>query len=89
MEKESQNHRNKALRLIEFELAKTRVNSDGYTVEPQPPEKIFERRQVRARELFGGQVVLRSEEDIDNLLSHLRGQLTKMRGDNEEIEIVW
>ncbi len=89
MEKESQNHRSKALRLIEFELAKTRVNSDGYTVEPQPPEKIFERRQVRARELFGGQVVLRNEEDIDNLLSHLRGQLTKMRGDNEEIEIVW
>jgi hypothetical protein len=89
MEKESQNHRNKAWHLIELELAKDKGNSEGYTVEPQQPDRVFERRQVSARELFRGQVVLRSDEDIEALLSRLRDRLTKMRRDNEEIEIIW
>lgn len=89
MEKESQNHRNKAWHLIELELAKAKGNSEGYSVEPQQPDRVFERRQVSARELFRGQVVLRSDEDIEALLSRLRDRLTKMRRGNEEIEIIW
>ena len=92
MEKESGHYRYQAWSLIENELAHLERQKEtpiDYDPSDPPAVVVVKRRQIRARDLFKGQVVLRNEQDIENLLSQLRKHLTTMRGSDEEIEIVW